>query len=157
MESIFSIRQATNNRMHSDCQLRMCWLQLRSHWFMESIWLDDYRLVWSSRAQQRTLASCNIKATKVIVARELNYPQHGIWLKPLLYHEMCHAYLGRTTVGNRHSWHGKAFKLLERQHPLIPLFNQWVKAGGWEKAILHDKQVRAQKLAHEANTTTASG
>ena len=103
------------------------------------IWITTH-VVWSGRAQTRTLASCNIEKHRVKVARELNYPQHLIWLKPLLYHEMCHAYLGTSIYHNKHyQWHGKAFRTLVQRHPLTVIFERWVKEGGWQLALEGDK------------------
>jgi predicted SprT family Zn-dependent metalloprotease len=120
------------------------WQQLAAIWFPQNQELLAYRVYWSKRSQKRTLASCNIDRQKVIVARELNYPNLETWLEPLLYHEMCHAVLGRSIYKKygRSPWHGKEFRELEARHPEIASLNQWIKTRGWERAVRSDRAKR---------------
>lgn len=131
----------------SDPELLKIWQEQRQHFFPKRPDLDDYTVVWSKRAQKRTLASCQLERRRVVVARELNYDQHQVWLKPLLHHEMCHAYLGKQVGYTKQgrAWHGPAFKQQERRHPLQPIFDQWVKQGGWERAVRSDRAKRAHQ------------
>lgn len=123
------------------------WRDLRLKWFPERDDLDQYLVYWSQRKQKRTLATCNIGKKRIIVARELNYSHLRPWLQPLLYHEMCHAYLGDSVYSksSRSAWHGKEFRALERRHPQMREFNHWVKSGGWETAVRSDRAKRAWK------------
>ena len=131
--------------------IKQIWLDVRRSWFPDRPDLDHYIVVWSRRPQKRTLASCNIESKRVIVARELNYPEHYRWLKPLLYHEMCHAYLGFSVVDEdkRCRWHGREFKSLERRYPGMPEFDYWVKSGGWDRAVRSDRSKRAHRARKE--------
>lgn len=130
----------------SDPELELLWLSLRKNWFPDRSDIDTYTIHWSKRPQKRTLATCNITDRRVLVARELNYPPHKIWLEPLIYHEMCHAILGVIKNGNKHSWHGKEFKALEKKHPMTKPLDDWIKLGGWQTAIRSDRGKRsAQK------------
>jgi hypothetical protein len=117
--------------------LSTIWLDLRKEYFPDREDIDKYEVVWSARRQKRTLASCNIKRKRVIVASELNDARYLPMLSPLLYHEMCHAYLGALprVNGKRRSWHGREFRILERQHPGIPFLDGWIKTGGWLTAV----------------------
>ena len=133
---------------NSDQELKTLWRQIRSEWFPDRPEIDNYYVGWSNRPQKRTLASCNIEYKRVVVARELNYEQHQKWLEPLLYHEMCHAILGYVQKRNYRSWHGKEFKQLEHQHPLMAEFDLWVKSGGWMTAVRSDRGKRAAKLRY---------
>ncbi len=121
--------------------LRTFWQSLAEEFFPEHPHILHYQVRWSQRKQKRTLASCLTERRVVTVARELNYPEHQVWLKPLLYHEMCHAVLGREVSRTKrgYAWHGPEFKALERRHPLIPIFDAWVKAGGWARAVRSDR------------------
>lgn len=123
-------------------ELVAVWQALQQRWFPEHIDLLDYRVIWSRRPQKRTLASCQLSARCVSVARELRPVTHRVWLKPLLYHEMCHAVLGDCALAgaSRRQWHGPAFRALEQRHPLMPYFDAWVKQGGWAKAVRADRQ-----------------
>ena len=131
--------------------LKRVWLDVRHHWFHDRSDLDHYAVIWSQRPQKRTLASCNIQSKRVIVARELNYPELYRWLRPLLYHEMCHAFLGFSVVEEeeRCRWHGREFKALERRYPDMPEFDRWVKHGGWDKAVRSDRAKRAHRARRE--------
>lgn len=133
-----TLRPPKNRRSSgkSDPALLELWRELRRDYFPDRADIDDYIVRWSGRRQIRTLASCNPEKRRVNVARELNYPKHFQWLKPLLYHEMCHAVLYqhmRREGDYRH--HGREFKALERRHPEIQAFNQWIKSGGWLSAV----------------------
>ena len=130
-------RRTYRKQAKSDAQLLGVWIELRKSYFPERTDIDSYTVCWSSRRQLRTLASCSLSKHKVNVARELNYADFEKWLPPLLYHEMCHAVLG---VGERFSQgrreiHGRAFKDLEKRHPLTREFSQWIKSGGWLHAV----------------------
>ena len=121
----------------SDPLLLATWQKVRLEFFPDRIDLDDVEIHWSRRRQKRVLASVSIRQKKVRVASELNHEEHHIWLEPLLYHEMCHAVLGENIpVRNRkRQWHGKEFKALEQLHPKMQLFESWIKAGGWARAV----------------------
>lgn len=139
--------------------LHELWCELRRQWFNARTDLDDYQVIWSTRAQKRTLASCNIVAKRVLVARELNYPQHRRWLIPLLYHEMCHAVIGENArrEGQRANWHGREFKLLERRHPEIPALNRWIEQGGWLSAVRSDRSKRAHSRRRSSAAPVHAG
>ncbi|RMG45490.1 MAG: hypothetical protein D6719_00225 [Candidatus Dadabacteria bacterium] len=129
----------------SNRALKDVWLRLRKRYFPGRPDIDEYQVVWSRRAQKRTLASCNIESKRVTVARELNYKEHFIWLEPLLFHEMCHAYLEDRISGKngKIAWHGKEFKALEKLHPGSRRLDQWIKKGGWSSAVRSDRAKRA--------------
>lgn len=139
---------ASRKRGKSDPFLFQVWLNTRKAYFPNRPDLDEYVVCWSSRSQLRTLASCSIERRRVVVARELNNEQVFKWLEPLLYHEMCHAYLGMevSKSGNKFQWHGKEFKALEKRHPMIRPFDAWVKDGGWSSAIRSDRAKRAHAI-----------
>jgi hypothetical protein len=128
------IRRAANN----DEFLHTLWKTLRSEFFPEHEQVDQYTVVWSSRPQKRVLASCNIRARRVVVARELFEPSASRWIAPVLYHEMCHAVIGeqvhRSRSGKR-LWHGAQFRRLEARHPDIAALNVWISTGGWTMAV----------------------
>lgn len=129
----------------SDALLKGIWLDVRREWFPRNPELDSYSVRWSVRGQKRTLASCYIERKQVNVARELNCDAYLEWLDPLLYHEMCHAYLGDCAVGRKDiaHRHGREFKALERRHPKTRAFNTWLRAGGWQTAVRSDRAKRA--------------
>ncbi|MCB0336901.1 MAG: SprT-like domain-containing protein [Bdellovibrionales bacterium] len=137
-------RPASNPRK-SDRELYALWLRIRMEYFPSRSDLDAYRVYWSTRNQKRTLASCNIEDKRVVVARELNYPEHHQWLEPLLYHEMCHAYFGIHVPrkNGKYSWHGREFKQLEARHPQLRAFDHWVHSGGWARAVRSDRARQA--------------
>lgn len=126
-----------NKTYASDPFLKDIWTQVRREFFPHRLDLDDYAVSWSKRNQKRTLASCNIELKKINVARELNHPPHFKWLAPLLYHEMCHAYLEHNVSqqNGKFAWHGKEFRTLEALHPEMIAFDTWVKNGGWATAV----------------------
>ncbi len=116
--------------------LRELWEKIRREYFPELPELDDYHVFWSRRNHRSTLASCNITRRRVGVAGVLAAIEYTPYLEPLLYHEMCHAALGKPKqVNGRRIYHGREFRALERRHPDIQLLNQWIKNGGWHKAV----------------------
>jgi hypothetical protein len=124
-------------RSSSDLTLKNIWDDLVRRYFSDRLDLFDYSLEWSRRNQKRTLASCNIKRRRVVVARELDREELALWLEPLLYHELCHAVLGKsiTSKDGRRAWHGREFRALERRHPGIAALDHWIKSGGWRSAV----------------------
>lgn len=142
-----SKRRITNAGDISEHELKALWIGLRRHFFPDREDLDSYAVYWSTTAQKRTLASCNIERRAIRVARELNYTQHKQWLSPLLYHELCHAYLGFSVYSKegRSNWHGSEFKKLEKRHPGIQRLDSWIKSGGWARAVRSDRAKRAFK------------
>lgn len=138
-----SFKKTVLKHYTSNPELKYLWKRVRKQWFPDRPEIDHYTVCWSTRPQKRTLASCNVKTKRVLVARELNYPQHRNWLEPLLYHEMCHAVLGYVQRKSKRVWHGKEFKSLEMQHPLIKDLDLWIKAGGWQIAVRSDRGKRA--------------
>ena len=123
----------------SNSYLECIWLHLRQEWFPHRPDLDQYQVSWSKRPQLRTLASCCIDSKRISVARELSNENCRQWLEPLLYHEMCHAYLNTTD-------HSKIFKEIENRHPLIIFFDNWIDSGGWDTAIRSDRAKRSYQL-----------
>jgi len=121
---------------HQVC-LQTMWAKVAYEYFPDLCHLNDYLVIWSSRRQKRTLASVNLKTQRVLVAMELNDPLFFVHLPALLYHEMCHAVISTdvTMKNGRRQWHGKQFKILEKQHPGIPALDCWIKAGGWRYAV----------------------
>lgn len=135
-----------------DQKLKLIWLSLCRQYFPLNSKLEAYNVYWSKRPQLRTLATCHYETNKVIVARELNYPEHDSWLEPLLYHEMCHAVLGgiKHEGSTKYSWHGKEFRELEAKHPKIKALDHWMKSGGWAKAVRSDRSKRAWAARKES-------
>ena len=128
----------------SDPHLTTIWQELRRSYFPDRPDIDAYRIVWSSRGQKRVLATCFPTKHTVKVARELRDPTYAEWLAPLLYHEMCHAYLGVLAPANgRRRWHGPEFRALEKRHPDSVKLDRWIKSGGWSKAVRSDRSKRA--------------
>lgn len=125
--------------------LTRIWHHLRVQYFPERADLSDYSVEWSSRKQKRVLASCDILGKRVRVARELARPEYLRFLSPLLYHEMCHAVIGREveTRNGARLWHGPQFKALEARHPDSLLLQQWITAGGWATAVRRDRAFTA--------------
>jgi SprT-like family len=153
---LFGVRRVVNRPMRpaahrtrrsthrSDPTLTALWLDLRREYFPERPDIDSYQIVWSERGQKRVLATCFPTKKTVKVARELRDPVHAEWLRPLLYHEMCHAYLGKVANANgRMMWHGPEFRALERRHPESARLDRWIKSGGWSKAVRSDRARRA--------------
>jgi hypothetical protein len=109
------------------------------------------------RCHKRTLATCNLITRTIIVARELKSQEYAKVIEPLLYHELCHAVLGHTVLKTARGnlWHGKDFKILESLHPESIWLDQWVKQGGWSRAIKSDRAKRAwQKRKKKRNLQT---
>lgn len=107
-----------------------------------------YQIKWSEKKQKRTLASCNIYKKIINVSNCLNYPEYFHLLPPLIYHEICHAVVG-VKVGNRgrRIIHGADFKKLERAHPDMHLLEEFIKTGGWAKAVRsHRAKQRWKKI-----------
>jgi len=121
----------------SDEALILIWKKLQAKFFPNRNELSEYRVVWSTRRQKRTLASCNLDKKRVTVAKELRHIDYYQWLEPLLYHEMCHAVIGKGVARfkGKRAWHGVEFRELERRHPGISALDDWIKAGGWLRAI----------------------
>ena len=112
------------------------WLKIRNEYFPDREDIDEYRVIWTTRKQTSSLASCNVERKRVEVASPMTLEQSAPYLEALLYHEMCHAILGKPPVVNgRRVIHGKEFKALERQHPQIPELDNWIKSGGWDNAV----------------------
>lgn len=128
--------------------LERLWEQLIVEYFPNHAELRWYRVSWSSRQQKRVLASCDVIGRRVRVARELARPEYESFLSPLLYHEMCHAAIGRD-VERRSGvrlWHGPQFRVLEARHPGSVLLQEWITSGGWATAVRRD---RAFAAAHK--------
>ncbi|MDZ4784635.1 MAG: SprT-like domain-containing protein [bacterium] len=123
--------------LENSVELRHLWLTLRASFFPERLDLDNYQISWSKRRQKRTLASCHVRKRIVHVAKEMNSDEARKFLSPLIFHEMCHAVLGEniTKKGSKRLWHGPQFKALEILHPETPLLDQWIRSGGWLKAV----------------------
>lgn len=137
------------------------WCDLRQEFFPDRAELDNYVVAWSTRPQKRVLASCNIRARRVIVARELFEPSASRWIGPVLYHEMCHALIGegvgRSRTGKR-QWHGLEFRTLEARHPDIEAMNAWIQSGGWAMAVRSNRARAAWRNRNSrANTTALPG
>lgn len=128
-------RQNPTQLLRGEKLLKSIWRETRQRWFPSRPDLDSYQMRWSARKQKRTLASCNLHDRRVVVARELNYPEYFCWLEPLLYHEMCHAFL-------ESRFHDKRFYAVERRHPGIRAFDAWINAGGWARAVRSDRAKR---------------
>jgi len=129
----------------SDPSLHQLWCQVRAEYFPGRAEIDEYRVIWSSRRQRRTLASCHMKKRRVNVAKELRDATCQHWLEPILYHEMCHAVLG-TDPGyyrGKRAWHGPEFRKLEHLHPQIRALDEWIKIGGWAQAVRRDRAKQA--------------
>jgi hypothetical protein len=142
----------------SDEFLYELWLNLRQEFFPEHAELDSYVVTWASRPQKRVLASCNITARRVNVARELFEPAASRWIAPVLYHEMCHAAIGisvQTSASGKRMWHGAEFRRLEALHPDIPAMNAWIRSGGWAMAVRSYRARRAwqTRVASQQNAS----
>lgn len=123
-------------RPPDDPALSEIWFKLQQGYFPEVQTLNSYQIVWSTRKHRNTLASCNVELRRVSVAAAMKHPPSNIHLEALLYHEMCHAVLGRPkVVRGRRQVHGRDFKSLERRHPGIPALDSWVKSGGWHAEV----------------------
>ena len=121
---------------HPSGDLRQMWISIRQHYFPAQPELDTYSLSWSYRNHRCTLASCNVDRRRILVAHLMRYPEAISFLEPLLFHEMCHAALGKPKRrGRRRILHGREFRALERQHPRIVELDGWIKAGGWHRLV----------------------
>lgn len=142
-------RRRTRAVAPSDPELLALWHELRREYFPDRPDIDGYRVVWSARPQKRVLATCFPTKSLVKVARELREPSYVEWLAPLLYHEMCHAYLGKVAnAGGRLMWHGPEFRALEARHPGTAQLNRWMNNGGWSSAVRRDRARRAALARH---------
>lgn len=123
------------NQQNED--LTNIWRSLIAQYFPERGDLYSYRIAWSRRRQRRILGSCNIKSRRVNIAREMQAPECASLLPALVYHELCHAVLGQSLERRSRSfpWHGKEFKALEARHPGSAVLTEWIKTGGWTKAV----------------------
>jgi len=141
-----NVRRAGKSRI-SDSKLSSIWAELIQQFFPERTELLAYTVAWSTRRQRRTLASCNLRRKLVNVALELNRPDCDQWLRPLLYHELCHAVLGESIgrEGGRRAWHGREFRELERRHPHIKALDLWMKQGGWKHVVRSHRSQQAAK------------
>jgi len=128
----------------SAVELQLLWKKIRLEYFPERSDIDSYVIAWSQRSQKRTLASCNIRQRRVIVARSLNFEKYEMWLEPIVYHEMCHAIIGENVErrGRKKFWHGREFRLLESRHPDIKKLNEWISSGGWNTAVRSERAIR---------------
>lgn len=127
--------------------LHTVWRSLRSEFFPDHAHIDSYTVTWSARPQKRVLASCNIRAQRVVVARELFEPSAARWIAAVLYHEMCHAVIGesvRVSRAGKRQWHGAEFRALEARHPDIPALNAWIATGGWAMAVRSNRARRGR-------------
>lgn len=119
----------------SSKELRGLWLSLIEEYFPQRLDLSSYRVVWSKKKHKSSLASCSIDRQKISVAYAMNRQESKPFLEALLYHELCHAVLGRPKIKNgRRVMHGHEFKALEHRHPGTKLLDQWIRSGGWRKA-----------------------
>lgn len=120
------------------------WRKLHLEFFPEIAELQYYKVSWSLRRQKRTLASCNVERKRILVSAAMSGTDSSRFLEPLLYHEMCHAALGKPVkIRGRRIIHGKEFKALEKRHPEIPSLDLWIKEGGWHRAVRsHNARLR---------------
>jgi predicted SprT family Zn-dependent metalloprotease len=74
---------------------------------------------------------------RVRISRAMDRPELEELLDALLYHEMCHAVVGmyRSQTSGRRVYHGPEFRELERRHPAMRNLDQWIKSGGWSRAV----------------------
>ena len=151
LELLFAIAPRQNQKSRrrvsqSDPILHEQWCQIRKSFFPELTDLDSYVVAWSNRPQKRVLASCNIHRRRILVAKELNQESVSCWLEPILYHEMCHAVIGHGVALSRsgkRQWHGAEFKALEARHPNIVALDEWIKSGGWARAVRSSRSKEA--------------
>ena len=137
----------------SDDFLHNLWTNLRKEYYPDRPELDSYVITWSTRAQKRVLASCNIREHRVVVARELFEPTACRWIAPVLYHELCHAVIGEGVhlKSGKRQWHGAEFRALEARHPDIAAMNAWIRAGGWAMAVRSHRARQAWSRRKAAN------
>ncbi len=135
LENKKSLAKIEKQKLDSDILLTT-WQKLKSEYFPNNKELDSYSITWAKRKRTRLLASCNINTKEVVVSYAMNDSSIKHFLSPLIYHEMCHAVLGKTKKkGRRNVFHGKEFKILEDRHPEIKDLNTWIKTGGWDLAV----------------------
>lgn len=134
--------QATNTKVivpssfSQETTLKTIWNNLLKKHFPDRLDLKKYRLVWSKRRRTASLASCNTEKKRILIAQVMKQKECLPYLEALVYHEMCHAALGKPkVVHGRRSIHGKDFHKLERKHLGIKFLNKWIKAGGWRAAV----------------------
>ena len=135
-------------------ELTDLWNAIRDQYFPDCRVLEEYVVGWSRRRQRRTLATCEVRRKYVRVAKEMRDPLFGVYLAPLLYHEMCHAVLGED-VGyyrGKRAWHGPRFKALERRHPGIPELDAWIKSGGWSYAVRRSRSLEQHAKRSRSNS-----
>jgi hypothetical protein len=150
-------RATTPSRKHvprkSDPQLVSLWQDLQKSYFPERTDLLDYTVSWSTRRQKRVLASVHIRRKIVSVAQELRREDTKQWLPAILYHEMCHAFLGEEVPreGGKRAWHGSAFKALVAKHPETEPMERWMRSGGWHH-VVRSERARAAQRADKVST-----
>ena len=134
-------KSATRLPKPSNEPLRAMLDLLVDRYFPDQQDLKGYVVTWSSRRQRRTLGSCNISRSKINIARELSHQEFSRWIEPVLYHELCHAALGKevSRVRGRLAWHGREFKELEGKHPQSLPLRAWIRSGGWAHAVRVDR------------------
>jgi len=111
------------------------WLELRRSFFPERTDLDNYVVIWVERKHKTVLGTCDSAKRRVRINRALDVEGLRPLLDALLYHEMCHAVLGKPdVVRGRRVLHGRAFRALEARHPGIEALDEWIRAGGWMRA-----------------------
>ena len=116
--------------------LNAIWRRLSEAYFPNHESLQEFSVVWSTRKHRNTLASCSIEAKRILVAGAMAELRARPFLEPLLYHEMCHAALGKPEkVNGRRVIHGSAFKELELLHPGIADLDMWILSGGWHSTV----------------------
>ncbi len=132
----------------TNIDLSSIWRNLVAAHFPQREDLLKYKINWSRRRQTRVLASCNIRKLLVNVAQEMSQPECQEYLSSLIYHEMCHAVLGDKIgrIGTKRMWHGPQFKALEMRHPEIPKLDNWIKTGGWTRAVRSFRTRQYHKL-----------
>ena len=133
------ITDPVRRRVLPDPHLQRIWNELINTYFPGQEQLTSYAVAWSGRRQKRTLASCSVSRRRISVARELNHPACLALLEPLLYHELCHAYLAQF----KYLRHGKRFRMLEALHPKMQELRGWIRTGGWAAAVRSDRARRA--------------
>jgi hypothetical protein len=142
------VASPTSNGITLDpAPLERIWYQLLIEYFPDHPELPLYKVLWSPRQQKRVLASCDMLGKRVRVARELARPEYESFLPALLYHEMCHAVIGRDVERRNGArlWHGPQFKALEARHPGSALLQKWITEGGWATAVRRDRAFAAAR------------
>lgn len=128
----------------SDQELKLRFDNLIEQYFPERQDLKSYVVRWSARRQKRTLGSCSVSKHRINIARELSHADSKRWVEAVLYHELCHAVLGKDVgkLNGKRAWHGIEFRALERRHPQIEDLNRWIRSGGWGRAVRVDRASR---------------